>query len=80
MEALAALGGLERSALHSQLAAALRVVFVVGRDRAGARGLTQIGLVSRNEAGWVEIEPVWTRTAGFVPALARLRALLRERT
>lgn len=79
MEALAALGGLDRSALHSQLAAALRVVFVVGRDRDGARGLTQIGLVSRNDAGWVEIEPVWTRPTGFVPALARLRALLRER-
>ena len=38
MEALAALGGLDRSALYSQLAAALRVVFVVGRDRDGTRG------------------------------------------
>jgi pilus assembly protein CpaF len=80
MEALAALGGLNRAALHSQLAAAIQVVFVVGRDRDGARGLTQIGLVSRGDSPLVEIVPVWRRTTGFAPSLTRLRALLAERS
>ena len=39
LEALAALGGLDRFALHSQLAAAVQVLLHVGRDRAGKRRL-----------------------------------------
>ena len=35
LEALAALGGLDRAALHSQLAAAVQVLLHVGRDRDG---------------------------------------------
>ncbi|GED96559.1 TadA family conjugal transfer-associated ATPase [Gordonia crocea] len=79
MEALAALGGLERAALHSQLAAAFHVVFLVSRGGDGARGLTQIGLVSRNSAGFVEIIPVWLRDSGFQPSYAQLLDRLTER-
>ena len=39
LEALAALGGLDRFALHSQLAAAVQVLLHVGRDRNGKRRL-----------------------------------------
>ena len=38
MEALAAIGGLSRAALHSQLAAAVQVVLHMRRDRSGAAG------------------------------------------
>ena len=43
LEALAALGGLDRAALHSQLAAAVQVVLHVSRDRDGTRRLSEIG-------------------------------------
>jgi pilus assembly protein CpaF len=44
MEALAALGGLTRSALHSQLAAAFQVVLHLRRTRTGARRLTDVAV------------------------------------
>ena len=47
LEALAALGGLDRVALHSQLAAAVQVVLHVGRHRNGARRLSEIGVLRR---------------------------------
>ncbi|QKT06045.1 TadA family conjugal transfer-associated ATPase [Gordonia sp. X0973] len=80
LEALAALGGLERFALHSQLAAAVQVVFVVGRDGGGVRALTQIGLVRRGRDGLVEIAPVWLRDKGFQPSHGELCRLLAERS
>ncbi len=80
LEALAALGGLARPALHSQLAAAVQVVFVVGRESGGVRGLTQIGMVGRNGSGYVEISAVWVRGKGFQGFEARLRAVLAERS
>ncbi|MFT4200100.1 TadA family conjugal transfer-associated ATPase [Gordonia sp. (in: high G+C Gram-positive bacteria)] len=80
LEALAALGGLDRPALHSQLAAAVQVVFVVGRETGGRRGLIQIGLVGRDDAGLVEITPVWVRGSGFSRAHERLRRLLADRS
>ncbi|MBI3212791.1 MAG: TadA family conjugal transfer-associated ATPase [Mycobacterium sp.] len=42
LEALGALGGLDRMALHAQLAAAVQVLLHVGRDRHGTRRLTEI--------------------------------------
>ena len=48
MEALAAIGGLSRSALHSQLAAAIRVVLHLKRLPTGSRRLTEIGLLTRH--------------------------------
>ncbi len=48
MEALAALGGLPRSALHSQLAAAFQVVLHLRRTRTGARRLTDMAVFEPN--------------------------------
>ncbi|MGH3563788.1 MAG: TadA family conjugal transfer-associated ATPase, partial [Mycobacterium sp.] len=45
LEALAALGGLDRPALHSQLAAAVQVLLHVGRDRTGNRRLSEIAVL-----------------------------------
>lgn len=70
MEALAALGGMDRAALHSQLAAALDVVLGVSRRPDGTRGLTEIGLVERGTDGLVAIRPMWRRTDGFTSARA----------
>lgn len=48
MEALAALGGLSRSALHSQLSAAFHVVLHMRRERDGTRRLTDVGVFDRD--------------------------------
>ncbi|GAB04990.1 TadA family conjugal transfer-associated ATPase [Gordonia amarae] len=66
MEALAALGGMGREALHSQLAAALDVVIGVERDRDGRRGVAEIGVVRRGADGLVTIAPVWVRGTGIL--------------
>ncbi|HMS76941.1 TadA family conjugal transfer-associated ATPase [Gordonia sp. (in: high G+C Gram-positive bacteria)] len=66
MEALAALGGMGREALHSQLAAALDVVVGVERDRTGRRGVNEIGVVRRGADGLVTITPVWGRGTGIL--------------
>ncbi|MFT3898889.1 MAG: TadA family conjugal transfer-associated ATPase [Gordonia sp. (in: high G+C Gram-positive bacteria)] len=79
LEALAALGGLSRPALHSQLAAAVQVLFVVARRGGGARRLVQIGLVQRGASGLVEIEPVWAES-GFGPGRERLAELVADRS
>ncbi|PRX50553.1 pilus assembly protein CpaF [Prauserella shujinwangii] len=47
LEALAALGGLSREALHSQLAAAIQVVLHMRRDTGSRRALAEIGVVRR---------------------------------
>ncbi|HEX9338594.1 MAG TPA: TadA family conjugal transfer-associated ATPase, partial [Pseudonocardiaceae bacterium] len=60
LEALAALGGLSRPALHSQLAAALQVVVHVRRDNTGHRELAEIGVVVRtNDNQGVRVLPAW---------------------
>ncbi|MCV7057965.1 TadA family conjugal transfer-associated ATPase [Mycolicibacterium gilvum] len=78
-EALAALGGLDRAALHSQLAAAIQVVLHVARDRAGRRHLAEIGLLHRAEGGSVDVVRCWHRDDGFGPGAGELHALLRAR-
>ena len=55
LEALAALGGLDRAALHSQLAAAVQVVLHVGRDRGGQRRLSEIAVLRRDDDGRVRV-------------------------
>ncbi|GAA1457906.1 TadA family conjugal transfer-associated ATPase [Williamsia maris] len=80
MEALAALGGMDRAALHSQLAAAVHVVIGVARDAAGRRGVSEIGLVTRGADGLVRIEPVWLRDNGFTDARTDLDRLVGSRT
>lgn len=49
MEALGALGGLERGALHSQLAAAVQVLLHVDRDSNGRRRLSEIAVLRRGQ-------------------------------
>jgi pilus assembly protein CpaF len=78
LEALAALGGLSRAALHSQLAAAIQVVLHVRREASGARRLVEIGVVDR-PAEEVRVPPVWRHADGWHPARTRLAALLAER-
>lgn len=58
LEALAALGGMTRPALHSQLAAALQVILHVRRARTGQRVLAEIGVVTRTDNG-VRVLPAW---------------------
>ena len=79
MEALAALGGMDRPALHSQLAAAISVVIGVFRDASGARGVAEIGMVRRSDDGLVKIERVWDRDDGFSDAATDLADLLSSR-
>ena len=51
LEALAALGGLSRDACHAQVAAALRVIVHVRRDRVGHRMVEGLGLLRRTQSG-----------------------------
>ena len=79
LEALVGLGGLDRAALHSQLAAALQVVLHVARDRSGRRRLTEISMLHRSAAGYVEALPVWQIGHGLSDHLGQFRAVLRDR-
>jgi pilus assembly protein CpaF len=72
LEALAAVGGLGRSALHSQLAAAVRVVLHVGRDRAGMRRLEEIAVLRRADDGMVSAATAWQADRGFGCGMAAL--------
>jgi pilus assembly protein CpaF len=61
MEALAALGGLDRGALHSQLAAAFQVVLHMRRHKDGTRHLDDIGVLTRTPDG-VQVAPATDQT------------------
>lgn len=79
-EALAVAAGLSRAALHSQLAAGLRVVLQLDRDRDGTRRLRQIGVLTPRPDGVVEPAEAVTFHGSRVvegPAMRRLNALLR---
>ena len=78
LEALAALGGIERAALHSQLAGAVRVVLHV-RRRGAQRELAEIALLGRGSDGWVSAQPAVIAGRPQEPGAARLAALLAER-
>ncbi|QBJ97014.1 TadA family conjugal transfer-associated ATPase [Rhodococcus sp. ABRD24] len=80
LEALAALGGLDRQAVHSQLAAALQAVLHVRRDASGARRLVEIGVLERDSTGLVEVVPAWTLRGGSAPANGLLREMLQARS
>jgi pilus assembly protein CpaF len=79
LEALAALGGLDRAALHSQLAAAVQVLLHVGRDRNGKRRLSEIGVVRRDGSGLVGVAIAWSADTGFGSGAEDLRDLLHQR-
>ena len=78
-EALAALGGLDRAALHSQLGAAVHVVLHVSRDIAGRRRLGEIGVFSRAGDGRVEVLSCWHADTGRGPGYPDLRRLVEQR-
>ncbi|MCM2577704.1 TadA family conjugal transfer-associated ATPase [Streptomyces meridianus] len=66
LEALASTAGLDRAALHSQLAAALSLVVHLVRDRSGARRVAEIHVLERSDAGLVCTVPAVVRSAdGF---------------
>ncbi len=60
LEALAAVAGLGRDALHSQLASGLRVVVHLGRAPGGPRRVAEVCLLVRGADGWVTAIPAWT--------------------
>jgi pilus assembly protein CpaF len=80
LEALAALGGLDRSALHSQLAAAVQVVLHVGRDRCGRRRLVEVATLQRRADGLVASATAWHADHGSGCGMARLTEMLAART
>ncbi len=57
LEALATAAGLDRAALHSQLAAALSVVLHLVRDQDGRRRIAQVHVVQRDASGLVVTVP-----------------------
>lgn len=68
LEALAALGGLGREALHAQAAAALDVVVVMKRTAGGRRILHQIGVIASTGVPQV----VWEHATGPRPGYEEL--------
>jgi pilus assembly protein CpaF len=61
LEALGAVAGLDRAALHSQVAAALSVLLHLVRDREGRRRIAEVHVLDRTASGLVTTVPavVW---------------------
>lgn len=78
LEALGALGGLDRAALHSQLAAAVQVLLHVARDRTGRRRLTEIAVL-RHVDGGVHPVTAWHAEQGMTHDAGALHRLLESR-
>ncbi|MEX2289949.1 MAG: TadA family conjugal transfer-associated ATPase [Mycobacteriales bacterium] len=79
LEALAAVAGLQREALHSQLAAGLRLAVHLVRSRtAGVRRVAEVCVLDRGVDGLVRAEPAWSwngaTAAGTAGPAARLLA------
>ncbi|MFF7726439.1 TadA family conjugal transfer-associated ATPase [Streptomyces sp. NPDC008001] len=64
LEALGSAAGLDRAALHSQLAAGLSVVIHLVRDRGGRRRVAEVHVLDRDAAGFVTTVPAVVRGAG----------------
>lgn len=64
LEALGTAAGLDRAALHSQLAAALSVVIHLVRDRDGRRRIAEVHVLERDTAGLVVPVPALRWGAG----------------
>ncbi|MGW6599348.1 TadA family conjugal transfer-associated ATPase [Streptomyces sp. NPDC055036] len=64
LEALGTAAGLDRAALHSQLAAALSVVIHLVRDRDGRRRIAEVHVLERDSAGLVVPVPALRWGAG----------------
>jgi pilus assembly protein CpaF len=74
LEALGSTAGLDRAALHSQLAAALSVVVHLVRDRSGRRRVAEIHVLERGRDGLVTTLPALAGSERG-PGWARLAAL-----
>jgi pilus assembly protein CpaF len=77
LEALGALGGLDRAALASQVASALEVVIHLGR-RNGTRALEEIALLRRGEDGLLVAETALRDREGHLEEGPASRALARR--
>jgi pilus assembly protein CpaF len=77
-EALAAPAGLDRAAVHSQLAAALQVVVHLERSRDGQRRVAAVGVLCRQD-DHVAVVPALLRGGGEGPGTDDLAALLGRR-
>jgi len=80
LEALGTAAGLDRAALHSQVAAALAVVLHLVRDRAGRRRIAEVHVLERDPSGLVRTVPAlrWGAEAfAYERGWERLRGLLR---
>ncbi|MGW6457244.1 TadA family conjugal transfer-associated ATPase [Streptomyces sp. NPDC055078] len=78
LEALGTAAGLDRAALHSQLAAALSVVIHLVRDRDGRRRVAEAHVLERDAAGLVRTVPAlrWgTEAFAYGPGWERFRML-----
>lgn len=79
LEALGTAAGLDRAALHSQLAAALSVVIHLVRDRTGKRRIAEVHVLERDTAGLVVPVPAlrWAVEGfGYERGWPRLRSLI----
>jgi pilus assembly protein CpaF len=75
LEALGALGHLERDALHSQVSAALQVALHLARFGDGRRVLTELA-VFRRDGERVQAVPAWRHDEGPLAAWPHLAGLL----
>lgn len=75
LEALGALGHLDRHAVHSQVAAALQVALHLARFADGRRVLTEVAVFRRARDG-VRVVPAWRHDVGSVDGWADLADLL----
>ena len=75
LEALGALGGLDRAALHSQLAAAVQAVVHLSRT-SGHRRVEEIAVLRRGPTGLVEALTAWHAEHGTGDGAPVLRRLL----
>ncbi len=80
LEALGAVGGLDRAALHAQLAAAVQILLHVERVRDGGRRLGEIAVLCR-PAGvqCCHVVTAWHADTGLGAGAAELRQLLAGR-
>lgn len=80
LEALGALGGLARAALHSQFGAAIQVLLHVTRDQAGRRWLSEIAVLRRTDSGRVQAITAWHVMRGMTEGATELLQMLSTRT
>ncbi|WP_052710854.1 TadA family conjugal transfer-associated ATPase [Pseudofrankia sp. DC12] len=71
MEALGALAGLSREAVHSQLAAAVQVTVHLRRDNTGRRAVATIGVLRQDSDGLVRVRPALVAAPAVHPAAGR---------